>query len=206
MKENFNIFNWLWSIFKPPKLFSWQSLIIISIFLYIIALVLFIIAKNSPKNAVYFLTYNHWFSLASWICILLGTMGKLYTNPVKIGSISLNPWLVSTLISIFIFGILQDFYKTHNFYQAVTISVVIWPILSAGIACGEILIKGRKDLDLPDVATRQKIIILLLVHIIISCWLNFYFLIQTWPQKYLKKPPEDFKKSSFVVKYKIQGK
>lgn len=206
MKGDFNIFNWLWSIFKPPKLFSWQTLILIGIGLYLIALILFIIAKNSPKNALNLLTYHHLFALVSWICILLGSIGNLYKKPVKIIGISINPWLVSTLISIFIFGILKDFYKPDNFYQAVGISVVAWPILSALIASAEILIKVSKTLDLPDVATRQKIIILILVHLIISCWLQFYFLIQTWPQKYLKKPPEDFKKSSFVVKYKIQGK
>ncbi len=202
MDVNFNFFSWLWAKLKPTKIISWQTLFLVSIGLYFCAFFSYMLAKNYHNPTIDFNNYRQIFSFCSWIFFLIAIIGLFTQNPLMIKGFSLNPWVMGILLSVFLFALLKDVVKL-NTINAGSISLIICPPICGLIATLHLLRENGK-FKLPDATVRQKIIILLLSHLMISCWLEFYTLIQTWPKYQLNRPTEEFRKSAFVIKIQVK--
>jgi Family of unknown function (DUF5357) len=163
---------------KPPKLASWQSLILASIGF---AIASFFVAVQFP--------------LIILACILLIGGVAWYTTkePMTIQGISLGSWLTGGLICLFLFGIWGN-------PALWPIGLVAWPLVSAILAAiPEFWTEGLK-LKTPAPGVRQGLLILLLVHVVLSCWLFFIFVLQGWLQQYPSLVADDYSRSAFVNK------
>ncbi|MBD2182088.1 DUF5357 family protein [Planktothrix sp. FACHB-1355] len=166
-------------LIKPPQIFSWQTGFIISLLIWSIAV--FTIA--SLQNIL---------ALVSWLFLLISSVLFAIEKPLIIGGIALSPWISGALMSIFLFSIssnrIQDF------------ALVIWPILSGIIAVMAELMHPGGKFKIPSPASGQRLVILFLIHVLISCWLQFNFFIQDWLQRYPSLLVDNFSQSTFVIK------
>ena len=55
-------------------------------------------------------------------------------------------------------------------------------------------------MQLPNPEKRQKMIVVFLSHVVISCWFQFYYVLQDWLQQYPSLLADDLRRSAFVVK------
>lgn len=164
---------------KPPRLFSWQTVILLSIVLWLTGFV----ATGLAQDAIAFV---------SWLLLLVGSGWFTTENPLKVSIFSLSAWVTGAFISIFIFGSWNE--------QLPPTALVIWPIISAVISVFPEVVKVGGEVKIPSPQERQKLVILILIHLLISCWLQFHFYIQTWVEKYPSVLADDFSKSTFVFK------
>ncbi len=180
-----DFWKWLKKLLTPPKAFSWQTLILLSIVSWLVSL----IATDQVRSFVAF-----W----GWIFLILGVWWGTEYHHLYIGFVSLSPWITGALTCIFIFG------GWTNVKSGV--GLVFWPIFSAIIAAvPEFVEKGIKW-RIPPKASRQKLVILFGYHLLISCWIHFYFVLQNWLNQYptLLADKDNFSKSAFVINLKTQ--
>ncbi len=195
MKLLLDIYTWLQKNARPPSAFSWQTLIVLSLFSYYMALMADGWLENLLTNF-------------GWIFLILGVFwGTTSANQLRIGykenikdGFPLSPWITGALVSMYIFG--------GNRGDISQNALVYWPIISALIATipdflgekagGGVKIK-RAPLD-----KRQNLVILFASQFLLSCWFQFYFVIQDWLVQYPSLMADDFRKSAFVVKWESE--
>jgi hypothetical protein len=106
------------------------------------------------------------------------------------------------LVSVFAFG------HQENILTAKTI--VIWPTISAIVTAIPNFFEGTggrsAKAKLPKLQDRQKIIVLLSWCMLISCWLQFYFVIDKWLKDYPSLRADNFQKSAFVIRLEPPAK
>ena len=164
---------------KPPRTASWQTFVLSSILIWLLA-------YFTPAEWQNILAY------LSWIFLIIAAGWFRLENPIPIGSFSLSSWGVGALVCIFIF---------HNSQPEIpAIAIVFWPAVSAIITVLPELIKPGPTFSIPEKPERQKLVILILIHLLVSCWLQFNFLIQSWLQQYPSLLTDNFSQSTFVVK------
>mgnify|MGYP000166512362 CR=1 FL=1 len=185
MKKIINFLTFIIKIVKPPQFFAWKTGIIISFLIWVIAL----FAVGELKNILAFL---------SWLFLIIGTVWFAVENPLMVSGISISSWLPGGLICIFMFGSLSN--------QIPSIALVIWPTASGAIAVMREFVQPGAKFKIPPPRVCQKLLILFLSHVLISCWLQFNFFIQNWLQRYPSLLADDFSKSTFVVKIEVLSK
>ena len=174
-----HLFEWLRKLLTPPKAFSWQTLILLSLF----SCSLSYIATDIVQNML---------ATFGWIFLIWGVAWGTSEKQFFINGVCLSPWITGALICIFIFGSWSDGNPAY--------ALIWWPSISGLIATiPDFLAKGLK-LRLPSPKSRQKIIILLSSHFLVTCWIQFYFVIQTWLDQYPSLLVDNATKSAFVVK------
>lgn len=217
---------WLFQQFKPPHPFSWETLILLSLFSFLMALVALILPEKTNVAHHTILACGFIFSIAGML------WWQIEWNPYKIGSIKIWPWVASLLLC----GIIFRYFPEKCLY----LTSVSWPIVSAIIVGIPYFLPGKevkdkkgakeqKDekknkhiknnkeakespkkaspiLTLPEAATRQRLIILLLLHLTLSCWIQFCFTIQGWLQEYPSLLTNSFSESYVVTRLNLQGK
>ena len=167
----------------PPKAFSWQTLILLSIFSCVMAA----LASDLIRDLL---------ATCGWIFLIFGVGWFTTENPIKVGELSLGPWITGILVSIFLFGEWLE--------EAPSLLFVSWPLISAAIASlGEFIQAGPRFRN-PTPAGRQRLVILFLSNLIISCWFQLYFVIQGWLEIYPSLLANDFNQSNFVVRLGVQ--
>ncbi|MCT7951622.1 DUF5357 domain-containing protein [Ancylothrix sp. C2] len=175
---------------KPPRPFSWQTLFIISLFSWFMAFMSFLFSQGS--NNTYSPFVRELLTLWGWIFLVLSLDWWTVENSTSFANFLLGAWLTGAVVCIFIFGFL--FERVSILYEP--LPYVCWPIFSATIAVLHRLypasVKYKSLLDPP------KIIILILLHLTISCWLNFHFMIQDWLKEYPSLRGDNFDRSGFV--------
>lgn len=164
---------------KPPKILSWQTVVLLSIFVWLTGF--FAIGLYQELIAVF-----------SWLLLIIGGGWFSAENPIEVGIFSVSAWVTGALICIFIFRSWNE--------QTPPIAYVTWPIISAAIAILPQVVKSGGKLKMPAPQIRQNLVILLSIHLLISCWIQFHFYIQNWLEKYPSLLADDFSKSAFVVK------
>ncbi len=175
------LFKWLQKLLSPPRSFSWETLVLLTLFSCFMAYISTGIVRNFISNC-------------GWIFLIFGVGWGTAQKRLKISNIALSPWITGALVSTYIFGKLSQ----------PDLSVIYWPTISAVIATiPNYFGKGLK-LKLPNPEKRQKIIVFLLSHVVISCWFQFYYVLQDWIQQYPDLLADDWKKSAFVVKLPAQ--
>lgn len=164
---------------EPPQLLSWQTSVLLSILVWLTGF--FTAGLSQDLIAVF-----------SWLLLIIGGSWFSAENPVRIGIFSVSAWVTGALICMFIFRSWNE--------RMPSIAYVIWPVISAAIAILAEVVKPGGKLKMPEPKVRQNLIILFSIHLLISCWIQFHFYIQTWVEKYPSVLADDFSKSTFVVK------
>jgi len=185
-----SIVEWLQKNFRPPSAFSWETLILLSLFSYYMAL----LASDIGFTRNLLLNF-------AWIFLILGVFwGTTATNQLRIGydekkekdGFPLSPWITGALVSIYIFG-----GPTGEVSKE---ALIYWPVISAIIAAIPDFVNDRLRPRKPPLHKRQNLVILFGTQILISCWFQFYFVAQDWLTQYPSLAIDDFSQSAFVTK------
>jgi hypothetical protein len=189
MKFLQNIYDWLQKNLRPPSAFSWETLILLSLFsLYMAFLATEWVAQLLIEFAWIFLIFGVFWGTTSANQFRVG-----YKSPVEPG-FPLSPWITGALVSIYIFS------RNGELTQETLVS---WPIVSAIIAALPDFVGEGPRLKIPPPQKRQNLVILFGTQFLLSCWFQFYFVIQNWLGEYPSLLADDFQQSAFVVKREL---
>ncbi|MEH2419182.1 septal junction protein FraD [Nostoc sp.] len=171
-------------ILVPPKAYSWQTFIYLSIFSWVLSY----FATSYIKDVIAFF---------GWLFLIAGTAWYTTEDPLRVPGTFMPVGAVITgfLVSVFAFG------NEHDVITPRTI--VLWPTISALITAIPEFIEGN-DTDakarIPKPEDRQRIIILVASSMLLSCWIQFYFVMDNWLRQYPSLQADTFKRSTFVVR------
>ena len=133
-----------------------------------------------------------------WIFLIIGVSWLNTEQSLRIG-----PWITSALICLFIFEII--FISGIWTKNSISFIFMSWPIISAVIAILPFFFDQELNLRQPLLEKRSYIIILLASQILITCWFQFYFMLeQVLSTDYPSFLLDDFSKSNFIVKLPIE--
>ncbi len=191
LKDIFGIFGIFDDVYKqlkkiliPPKAYSWQTLIYLSAFSGLMSS----FAVSPIRDII---------ALCGWLFLIAGTAWYTTDDPLKVPGTNMPVGALITgfLVAVFAFGNQKDLLTPRT--------IVIWPTIAALITAIPDFIEGT-DTDskarIPKPEARQKIIILVASCMVISCWLNFYFVMDKWLQEYPSLLADEFQNSTFVIK------
>ncbi|MBS0015843.1 MAG: DUF5357 family protein [Arthrospira sp. SH-MAG29] len=150
---------------KPPKLYHWKSVVIVGLLAWLFSSLLTdnIERSNSIANL-------------SWILLTAGISWRTNQHPFIIRGVSLSPWITGTLITVLIYQETAE--------QLPTFAITVWPIICA---CFVFLIQGidvKFKLRPSPPLISGSFLLLILSHVVLSCWISFYFLVDNWLQEY----------------------
>ena len=191
LKDVFGIFKFAEGIYAgirkvlvPPKAYSWQTFIYLSVFSWALSY----LATGYIKDIIAFF---------GWLFLIAGTAWYTTQDPLRVPGTFMPVGAVITgfLVSVFAFGNQQDVITPRT--------IVFWPTISALITAIPEFIEGS-DTDakarIPKPQDRQRIIILVASSMLLSCWIQFYFVMDHWFQQYPSLQADTFKRSTFVVR------
>ena len=180
MKSTLDVFNRIRDSIKPPRAFSPETLFLLGAFSWVMSMM----AEGWERDII---------ANFGWIFLILGTAWGTSEKPIKIGNTSIGPWITGALVSLYIFGSWTGWDRGIP-----PIAIVMWPAISSIIAVIPAFVKKGKWIT-PSVEVRQQLIITVGSNLLISCWLQFHFLVQNWLQEYPTLLSDDFGRSTFVV-------
>jgi hypothetical protein len=171
-------------ILVPPKAYSWQTLIYLSVFSWLMSS----LAIGYVKDII---------ALFGWLFLIAGTAWYTTDNPLVVPGTNMPIGAVITgfLVSVFAFGREEDIITTRT--------IVLWPTISAIITAIPEFFEGtgtESKAQIPKLEERQKIIVLLASCMVISCWLQFYFVTENWLRQYPSLQVDNGKHSAFVIR------
>ncbi|MDJ0674926.1 MAG: septal junction protein FraD [Calothrix sp. MO_167.B42] len=169
----------------PTKAYSWQTLIYLSVFSWIM----------SSWAASFFV--QNMIAFCGWLFLIAGTAWYTTDNPVVVPGTSMPVGALITggLVSLFAFG------NEENVLNPV--SFVLWPTMSALITAIPEFFQGtgtNVNTQIPKPEARQKIIVLIASSMLISCWLQAYFIVDNWVKQYPSLLTDNLDNSALVIK------
>lgn len=178
-----NTFQSLLGVFFPDRAFSWQTIIGLSLFSWLMSFLatnIFIIILAS----------------FSWLFLILGVCWASSSNKaLRIGKVHLSPWITGALVTLYLFGILTGGLSPYV--------LVVWPLISAVIAALPACLDGNLKPTIPAKDKRQPLVWLFTTQLIVSSWFQFYFLVQDWLVQYPTIAADTFRESAFVTRITI---
>lgn len=172
------------NIFIPPRAYSWQTLIYLSIFSWLMSS----LSTGYIKDLIAF---------GGWLFLIFGTAWYTTDKPLLVSGTNMPIGAVITgfLVSVFAFGNQEDVLTPRT--------IILWPTISAVITAIPEFFEGtgtEAKTQLPKIEDRQKIIMLIGSCMVISCWLQFYFVTDNWINQYPSLLVDNYQSSAFVVK------
>jgi len=167
----------------PDRFASWKTFRVLTLF----CMVLILVSEGINKEILVGL---------SLIFIAIGMLFFTKEKPLKFLGISVNSWAMSILICLLVFKLLAG--------EVTSWAWISCPPLAATIAAIPEFMESKNKFKIPAPEVRQKLVILFLSYLVLSCWLNFTFMIQEWLENDPSLMQQDFSKSSFVVKVEWQ--
>ncbi|MBE9005472.1 DUF5357 domain-containing protein [Fortiea sp. LEGE XX443] len=169
-------------ILVPSQAYAWQTFIYLSVF----SLGISYFAIGYIRDII---------ALCGWLFLIAGTAWYTTDDPLRVPGTFMPVGAVITglLVSVFAFGNQQEIITPRT--------IVLWPTISAFITAIPEFIEGT-DTDsktqIPKPEAREKIIILVASCMMLSCWLQFYFVMDKWLKEYPSVLADDFQRSTFV--------
>lgn len=191
LKDLLNVFKIVEDVYErirrllvPPRAYSWQTLIYLSIFSWIMS----VLSTGYVKDIVSFL---------GWLFLIAGTSWYTTDNPILIPGTNMPIGAVITgfLVSTLAFGRENDVITPRT--------IVLWPTISALIAASAEFVEGtgtESKTQVPKIEERQKIIVLIGCCMVISCWIGFYFVTDDWLNEYPSIQTDNFQRSTFILR------
>ena len=172
------------NIKNPPQVYSWQTFILLSFISIAFAGLSFLInflngitEINFVQNLIANFGFIFLIIAISWISVEQNWL--------------IRPWLIGGLICLFIYG---------NFSNIpLYILLIIFPLIASIIAVFPYFINRRLDFHWVNEYYRLKVILILGIHLMFSCWIQIYFLLNNWIDQYPTLLSDDLSKSSFVI-------
>ncbi len=154
--------------FLPPKAFSWQTLIYLSLFSWLMSF----LANNGPIQDI--------IAFFGWAFLIAGTSWYTTDKPLYIPGTIMPVGAVITggIVSVFAFQQNEEF---------ITRTIIFWPTISALITAVPEFFEGSGTdvkTQLPKLEDRESVIILIGCCMLLSCWLNLYGVTDTWLNEY----------------------
>ncbi|HIK32364.1 MAG TPA: DUF5357 family protein [Oscillatoriales cyanobacterium M59_W2019_021] len=172
----------------PPKALSWQSLILVSALFWLILAVALGIQYDWSDLGV----SDRAISQLAWILLFAGLTWWQLENPVRLGGLSIGPWIISALVCALLF--------IRPSGEISPLVWVVWPLLAAAIAVFPRVRGDSNSWTIPSVRERSALILLILGSFIVSCWFGFSLIIQGWLATYPELMAADVSGSNFVVR------
>ncbi|MDZ8055614.1 MAG: septal junction protein FraD [Aulosira sp. ZfuVER01] len=175
----------------PQKAYSWQTFIYLSLFSWAISS----FATGAVKDTIAFF---------GWLFLIAGTSWYTTDDPARVPGTYMPVGAVITgfLVSVFAFGQQEETGVSSG-------TIVLWPTISALITAIPEFFEGtgtEAKAQLPKPEDRQKIIVLVASCMLLSCWIQFYFVVNIWLQEYPSLLSDNFKRSTFVVRTEFPTK
>ncbi|MDB9375126.1 septal junction protein FraD [Nodularia sphaerocarpa] len=172
----------------PPKAYSWQTFIYLSAFSWTLSF----LAVGYVKSLIAF---------CGWLFLIAGTAWYTTDDPLRVPGTFMPVGAVITgfLVSVFAFGNSEDVITPRT--------IILWPTISAIITALPDFIEGtdtKTTAKIPKPEIREKIIVLVASCMLISCWIQFYFVMDNWLTQYPTLLTDNFGRSTFVVRTAAQ--
>ncbi|MBD2114100.1 MULTISPECIES: DUF5357 family protein [Cyanophyceae] len=175
----------LWQAVLPPRYFSWQTVIYMSLFSWLMSLLARLLAATPFTVGL--------LATISWICLALGVGWALEANKVRFFGIPVAPWVSGAIICIFLFGSWGG-----RWLQPALVS---WPLVSFAVIAVPSLLSWDFDLKTPPPMVRQQLALLFCLSLLFSSWFQFYFRIQSWVRDYPSLVADSVDNSAFVYRF-----
>ena len=176
------------SVVFPKDYFAWQTLIYLGVFSFTMSWVA-LLSGGVPFTVNLIAT-------AGWIFFAFGIGWAIAETKLKLFGIPLallSPWVVGIIICVYFAGLFS--WVTWEF------ALTAWPLISfAIVAVPQFLNWEFKPKSLPKPEVRQALILLLLLAMLFSSWIQFCFRLQDWFADYPSLVADDFSDSGFVVR------
>ncbi|MCG8368510.1 MAG: DUF5357 domain-containing protein [Pseudanabaenales cyanobacterium] len=172
----------VYTFLKPPRYFSWQTVILLGLFSWLTSVLAAVV--NAAGFTVNLL------GIFSLLFFTIGVGWALSKHPIKVFGVSIGPWITGAILCAFIF--------TPWVGNNIVPAVVSWPLVSVLIAATPHFLTWNLTFKVPLPPIRQNLILLLLLNLLFSSWIEFSFLIQNWLDDYPSLIMDDFGQSGFV--------
>lgn len=172
-------------LITPPRYLSWQTLLLLSLFSWGMAT----LAEGTGATPI---TVGI-LSTGSWIFLTIAIWWGLTDNPVRIGMISISPWITGAVMCVFIFRPWTP--------ERLQLAMAMWPVVATILVAIPQFCDWKLDVSLPKPYVRQELIVLLLINLLLSSWILFYFRIQHWFNDYPTLMAENLDNSAFVYRF-----
>jgi hypothetical protein len=178
-------FNQLRERLSKIKPFSWETALLLSLLSWFV----FLLVQGR--------LVKHFVSIFAWGFLIIGTdwalMGKKVTIPLIGYTFQYAPWLTGALACAAFFS--NDFIIRD--WRSALISYPIFAAVFMGYAK---FIQNGLKWQVPDPGGRQDLVLSFLFCGLLSCWVQFHFLVQDLVQQYPNLLTEDFDRSVFVTR------
>ncbi|MGB3535863.1 MAG: DUF5357 family protein [Microcoleaceae cyanobacterium] len=141
----------------PPTAFHWKTFLLISIIIWLLSAVVESDVILRDRLAI-----------LSLVFLIIGICWRTSQPPFIIYGIPLSPWLSGALISLLLS---QKMVALPNF------PLQVFPIISACLFYIVEFFNEKLNVHPPPPLMRANFIIVMLSHLLVSCWIKFYFII-----------------------------
>lgn len=174
----------------PAKAYSWQTFIYLSIFSWGISY----FATAPIKEII---------ALFGWLFLIAGTAWYTTDDPLRVPGtfMPVGALITGFLVSVFAFGNEQSGITPRTIVLFPTIAALVTAIPNFFVGTGT----GAKT-QIPKPENRQKLIVLFASCLLVSCWLQFYFVMENWLQEYPSLMSDNFKSSTFVMRTEVPAR
>ncbi|MEM9486143.1 MAG: DUF5357 family protein, partial [Cyanobacteria bacterium P01_F01_bin.116] len=117
----------------------------------------------------------------------------LVDNPIKIGYVNISPWITAAVICVFVFRPWTP--------ERLQYAMGFWPVVATILVAVPHFFNWGLAWKLPKPPIRQELIVLLLINLLFSSWIMFYFRIQHWFNDYPSLIAENLDNSAFVYRF-----
>ena len=171
----------------PKQYFAWQTLLLLSLFSLIVAAMLESV-NGGTIFAVDVLTTLSWlfFTAAIWWALS-------ESKPIKLGKVSLSPWITGIVLCLFLFRPWTDVRFRWAFSS--------WPMISTAIAALPEFMNWELKFSVPKPAVQKTLVMTLLINLLLSSWIMFFFRIQDWVGNYPSLLVKNLDNSAFVYDF-----
>lgn len=182
-----NLFKAIFDFLVPDRYFSWQTVIYMSLFSWLLSLLARTLGATD-FTVMLLATFG-------WIYLALGVGWAVETAKIRPFGLPIAPWVAGAILCIFLFGTWTD--------RWIQPALATWPLISfLVVAVPNLLGWDLQPKPVPP-PVRQKLILLFFLSLLFSSWFQFYFRIQTWLEIYPSLAADDLNRSSFV--YRLPG-
>ena len=153
--------------FVPPKAYSWQTLIYLSLFSWLMSYL-----ANGGVQAI--------IAFFGWAFLIAGTSWYTTDKPLYVPGTIMPVGAVITGGIVSIFAFQQD-------EELIARTIIFWPTISALITAVPEFFEGSGTdvkTQLPKLEDRESVIALIGCCMLLSCWLNLYGVTDTWLNNY----------------------
>jgi hypothetical protein len=177
----------IYTLLLPPQYFSWQMVLYLSIFSWGMSLLGRLLGASTFTVGL--------LASGGWIFLALGLGWGIQASRIKPFGLNLAPWVAGGVLCMFVFGTWGGRWLEP--------ALVCWPLVSFGVAAVPHLVSWDLNWKTPSPPVRQQLVLLFLLSLLFSSWLQFYFRLQAWVEAYPSLVADRLYQSNFV--YRMPG-